>query len=149
MLRTTTIPTEVGKKHVNIIFQCLQNDVFFQGDIGLRDPLTCSHRNSSVTQLTLSTMIPRRGCKSRGGSRLRPSHNTALVWIHMHATKYDPTHASSFHPFTFFHYCHRKRKRGFRYRCEWPSAMVFHTWWPVTSEAVLISDVFAPEPVQH
>ena len=51
-----------------------------------------SHKKSSVTQLTLSMIIASIGCKSKGWSLLRPSHRTALVFIHMDAARYDPTH---------------------------------------------------------
>ena len=57
-----------------------------------------SHRKSSVTQLTLSMMIARIVCTSKGGSLLRPSHRAALENVHMDTARYDPTHSSSFHP---------------------------------------------------
>ena len=54
-----------------------------------------SHKKSSVTQLTLSMMTARIVCTCESGSLLRPSHGAALVYIHMDAAKYDPTHVSS------------------------------------------------------
>ena len=37
---------------------------------------------------------------SKGVFLVRPSHRAALVYIHMDAARYDPTHCSSFHPST-------------------------------------------------
>ena len=50
-----------------------------------------SHSKSSVTELTLSMMMARIVCMSKGGCLFRPSHTAALEKIHMDAAKYDPT----------------------------------------------------------
>ena len=50
------------------------NKIFFHGNFRLRDRF-----KSSINHLALSTIIPRKGCKTRSGSHLRPSHDTALV----------------------------------------------------------------------
>ena len=59
-----------------------------------------SHRESSVTLLTLSMIVASISCKSKSGSLLRPSRKAALVYTHMDAAGYDPNHSSSFHPST-------------------------------------------------
>ena len=37
---------------------------------------------------------------AQGGFLLRPSHRKAMVYIHMDAAKYVPTHSASFHAST-------------------------------------------------
>ena len=61
---------------------------------------SCSHTEFSITQLTLPMMIVGIYLRSRGGPCPRPSHNTALVWIHMLAANFHPPTFFSVHPST-------------------------------------------------
>ena len=98
MLKTIAKPTEEG-----MALQCrsegLLNEVFFHGNLCLRDPFVVLQRVFCHPTYTFNDRCEYR-LQVQGWSLLRPSHKAALVYIHMDPARYEPTHFSSFQPST-------------------------------------------------